>query len=169
MKNNLTELTGTFKDQLQSVRAHYHSLQSQYFRVNEEIRKIAEAPPARSDLERLLLKAIDAYAPFPTTKLTNFCERFTRDPQGEDDIVQRLANGFRNYPDDHGLPALYLGAMREEAKHFAATCEWPDITIDAETRKAKIAELEPKRQALAEEMAALSEQLEQAGIVLKPT
>ena len=87
MNNNLTEVTASFKEQLQSVRAHYHSLQSQYFRVNDEIHKIAEAPPSRSDLERLLIKAIDAYALFPTTKLTNVCERFTRDPQGEDDIA----------------------------------------------------------------------------------
>jgi hypothetical protein len=169
MNNNLTEVTASFKEQLQSVRAHYHSLQSQYFRVNDEIHKIAEAPPSRSDLERLLIKAIDAYALFPTTKLTNVCERFTRDPQGEDDIAQRLADGFRNYPVDHGLPALYLGAMREEARQFAQSCEWPDNGIDLETRLAKIAELEPKRQALMDEMCALSEQLEKAGIVLKPT
>lgn len=171
MLEKLKETFATAANAAAKLQALYRERRREYARLTEEIQSIRQAPPARSDLEQRLHQIIDCYCDRHAEKLLAGLQGFQNnsdqsDPEAPARMIQIFASGFVNYPVDYGVMALYREALHQGATHFAATCPWPDTAIDQATKEQRISELEPKQQALADEMGVLWEAAEKAGIKL---
>lgn len=166
MTTELKDALAAVAEQVKSFQARYRQYHAEYMAVGEELRQLNEAPPSRADLERLLTKTVDRFAATHTERLREQVGRFIADPEKEEHLVEVFSNGFRNYPDANGLPALLRPALLAGVKDFAANCSWPDGAIDQADRVKRRDELTPRLQALAEEIAALQSQAAQVGVKL---
>lgn len=159
-------------DSLKSVRSVYNDKREEVNKLNREINEIHQAPRTRAELEQALCMAVNRYVDQKSTNLVDWCQRFSRihydDREGEKSHIDTLAFLFISDVDREksGIEALLREALLDGAKRLAASVDWPDNAMDQTTRKQRLAEIEPRRDALAVEMTEIHERALQNGITL---
>lgn len=159
-------------DSLKSVRSVYNDKREEVNKLNREINEIHQAPRTRAELEQALCMAVNRYVDQKGAPLLAWCQRFSRtiDDQDVTAYIGGLGNsllGIGGYEAEYsGIEALLREALLDGAKRLAARVDWPDNAMDQTTRKQRLAEIEPRRDALAVEITEIHERARQNGITL---
>ncbi len=159
-------------DTLKSVRSVYSEKRAEVDKLNREITEINQAPRTRAELERALCTAVNRYVDQRGKPLVDWCQRFRQvNPTNEEDanyVVSSLSDAFlgRNGFDasKSGIEELLRTALLDGAKRLAATVDWPDGALDPATRAQRLAEIEPRRDQLADELTEIHDRAQRTGI-----